>query len=116
MNRTGTILVVDGDTGVLHMIDVVLSRAGWHVVTVRQERDAVEIINQGGRALSLVVADVVTPERGGAAVAEACQNAVPPIPVLLMSALNNVYTAGLPMIRKPFTPRAFLAAVRAILR
>ncbi len=109
------ILIVDDETFILRLAERLLSGDGCDVLTATGGRDAIEIIEQRGQELALVLTDVVMPDLDGIDVARACMAAVPPIPVLLMSGFTDANTEGLPLIEKPFTPTMLIDRAREVL-
>ncbi|MFT3915597.1 MAG: response regulator [Anaeromyxobacteraceae bacterium] len=117
---TETVLVVEDDALVRSLTVRVLRGAGYQVLVASQGQEAIELA-RGGR-LDLVVTDVVLPGVGGRDVAQALRSARPGLPVLYVSgytadaiATRGVLAPGVEFLAKPFTARALLERVRAIL-
>ncbi len=113
--RAPRILVVDDDPGILQLVMTVLSRAGLDPRAATGGREAIAAIGQREPGFDLVLTDVVMPGVGGYTVAEACREAAPPIPVVLMTGFATVTAGHFPLLRKPFTPAALVGSIREML-
>jgi CheY-like chemotaxis protein len=58
-----TILIVDDEQGFLHILQVVLQRAGFTTITATSARDALRLIAQG--SIDLIILDDMMPEMSG---------------------------------------------------
>lgn len=58
-----TILIVDDEQGFLHILQVVLQRAGFTTITATSARDALRVIAQG--SIDLIILDDMMPEMSG---------------------------------------------------
>ncbi len=65
--RRGSILVVDDDVEVRNLIDNILTRGGYHVVTVASGEAGLETCRQHAGEIDLILVDVDLPEREGRA-------------------------------------------------
>jgi signal transduction histidine kinase/CheY-like chemotaxis protein/DICT domain-containing protein len=66
-----TILLVEDDDSVLRVIQAVLLRLGYRVITATNGRDALRLYEQSQQKIALVVTDLTMPEMGGIALADA---------------------------------------------
>ena len=64
-----TILAVDDDQLVLHLLDEVLRSAGYHVLTAAGGRSAIQTYESLGSPIHLLLTDVIMPDLTGPAVA-----------------------------------------------
>jgi DNA-binding response OmpR family regulator len=80
------ILVIDDDTAVTELLDLLLSSHGFKVTPVNRARQGVEIIRE--KNPDIVILDLMMPEMDGW---EACQaiRAFSTIPIIILSALND---------------------------
>lgn len=121
--KNTTILVADDDPDNLALIQILLEREGYSVLTVENGREAVEQMN--ARRPDLAILDVMMPVMDGL---EACRvikhdEATRDIPVIFLSAHDEteVQVSGLAMgandfIRKPFNGEELLARVNVAIR
>lgn len=116
------ILVVDDDPAVLRMAAKVLRRGGYQVLEASGGREALELAEEHGASIELLLTDVVMPEMGGREVSEALRARRPDLRVLFMSAytedeviLRGVRVAEVDFISKPFTVNGLRSKVREIL-
>ncbi|MBA3270209.1 MAG: response regulator [Acidobacteria bacterium] len=114
----GSVLVVDDELGVRHLVRTVLERTGLTVVLAEDGRQAVELFRQAPSDVRLVLMDLTMPGLdGGEALAE-MRKVRPDIPAILMSGYtpaNIVSAASYTFLQKPFTPAVLQTAVRQAL-
>ena len=117
-----TVLVVEDEDQVRSLVEEVLSRHGYRVLTARDGRAAVEICRRQQMAISLLVTDVVMGQMSGPQVFAEISAIVPGIAVLYMSGYTGaaVLSRGVrdespAFLQKPFTPAALARRVREVL-
>ena len=122
-NRTGeTILVVEDDETVRHLVVSMLKSSGYRVIAPATAREAVRICAESSTELDLLLTDMVLPDTDGAAVAEQALAARPDLRVLFMSGytehpvLRLAGFPGAPFLHKPFTKAVLTAKVREVLQ
>lgn len=114
------ILVVDDDVELVGLLQFALANAGYEVVTAFDGASALEQF--ATHAPDLVVLDVNLPRLDGFEVLEALRrDSTVPVMMLTVRADEEDEVRGLDLgaddyLRKPFSPRALLARVRALLR
>lgn len=114
------ILIVDDDVELVGLLQFALSGAGYEVVTAFDGEHALTQFEK--HAPELVVLDVNLPRRDGFSVLEALRHhSEVPVMMLTVRASEEDEVRGLDLgaddyLRKPFSPRALLARVRALLR
>ena len=128
MSSTGTstwgkILVVEDEAPIAEMLDLVLRHAGYEVSVVTHAEAANEFVSQA--LPTLVVLDWMLPGRSGVALCQQwrSQPRTRDLPVIMLTARaeENDQVAGLEAgaddyMTKPFSPKALVARVRAVLR
>jgi PAS domain S-box-containing protein len=114
-----TILLVEDEEAVRHLLLEVLTGSGYHVLLAASGAEALKISRAHGGAVDLLLSDVVMPGMGGREVAAVLAAERPALRVLFASgytaeaiARQGVLEAGLDLIHKPFTPDALLQRVR----
>jgi len=119
-HRTGTILVVEDDTGVRRFASRVLETAGYRVMTASGGAAAIAEANIEG--VHLLLTDVVMPGMSGREVASKLVARIPGLRVLYMSGHTDkgivhdgVLEPDIEFLAKPFTADALLAAVEKAL-
>jgi signal transduction histidine kinase/CheY-like chemotaxis protein len=116
----GAVLVVEDQDEVRRQIAEVLTEMGCDVVEATDGLEGAQIA-QSGRHLDLLVTDVGLPGLKGRQLADAARDAMPGLPVLLITgyagqALDNIRLAdGMEIMRKPFLLEDLAARVRALL-
>jgi len=116
--RTGTVLVVEDDSGVRRFASRVLGAAGYAVLTAPDGAAAIEIAK--AVHVQMLLTDMVMPGLSGRDVAARITALQPGIRVLYMSGHtekgivhDGVLVPGVHFLAKPFTAEALLAAVDA---
>ncbi len=80
-----TVLLVDDEEMVLEVGQQLLGHLGYRVLVAGSGRDAVEIYRKQGKAIDLVILDMIMPGMGGEAVFDALREIDPQVQVLLSS-------------------------------
>jgi PAS domain S-box-containing protein len=115
-----TILVVDDDPTVRHVVTEMLEAGGYTVLASSSAEAALDQASQLGFQVDLVVSDVVMPNASGTElVAELRRRSPRPIRVLYVSGYSEERVAtepGAQFLSKPFTSDTLLSAVERALR
>ncbi len=93
----GTILVVDDDSVLRRLLATVLKLRGFEVLVAEDGVQALNILEQNGEKVDLVLADIIMPHMDGWALLERLQNQYPQLPVILLTLIEEA---------KPTTARA----------
>ncbi len=117
LRGTGTILVVDDENLVLTMADTILTDFGYNVLTVNSGQKALNLLNQPGAKVDLVITDLVMPGMGGRELTERIRQTNPGLKVLPTSGyvMPEDKKAGLDYLQKPFTCTTLLRKVKTVL-
>ncbi len=117
-----TILVVDDEPEVLRLVETVLTRHGYKVLTASNGERALEKIRKHGGPPDLLLTDVVMPGLSGPMIAEQLHGQYPAMKVLFMSAFEDrqvvrryVKDPGHELIPKPFSIEELAEKVKNIL-
>jgi two-component system cell cycle sensor histidine kinase/response regulator CckA len=116
-----TILVVEDEDGVRKLVKRMLERAGYTVLTAANGKEALQLIEQHGEAIDLIITDVVMPGMSGPALAERARQAHRRMKVLYVSGYTDenlqgaVIPRGAEFLAKPFSAEKVLHAVRRVL-
>ena len=121
--RTETILVVDDEESVRGMIEQILSRAGYKLMTACDGKEALDLYKQEGARISLVILDLMMPKMGGQKCLEELLKIDPQAKVLIATGVssNNQQTSltidsgAKAVIHKPYDIDLLLTTVRDIL-
>ena len=121
--RGPTILVVDDEPYIRHVISRKLQKAGYKVCTACDGAEALELVAEVGAAL--VITDLVMPNMDGFELSAACRKdpRTREIPIILLTG-SVVTTAqiqpklesisNMSCVRKPFSPRELLRKVQEL--
>src|SRR5215831_3033932 len=121
-DSAATILVVDDDRAVLGILEQALRMAGYRVLVADSGRTAIEVYQNAGEPIHLLVTDVIMPDLTGPVVAERLRRHQPDLQVLFISGFHDadlvqrfVSTRGFTLLPKPFTTDALLRVVEEAL-
>ncbi len=116
------VLVVDDDDSVRELAASTLRAAGWTVQTAENGQQALEMVDQLGANLKLIVLDLVMPVMDGKKVLNLLRHRQSHIPIVIMSGysdfdLSREFADGTAMtyLQKPFRPPELLEAVADLL-
>ena len=116
---SGSVMVVEDETSVREMTSVVLRRAGYVVVAVRDGAEAMERLSGLAAPIDVLVTDVVMPGMSGIDLAERVIDRLPAAGVVLLSGYNaetldldRVVRRGALFLSKPVTSTDLLDAVK----
>jgi PAS domain S-box-containing protein len=119
---TETLLLVEDEDPVRALVRNVLREKGYRILEASRGEEALELAEQYGGPIDLLVTDVVMPQMNGRELARRLANLLPQIKVLYISgyADNAVwYQGGLDsggaFLQKPFSPEALARKVREVL-
>ena len=124
-----TILVVDDESHILHVVSLKLRNAGFNVVTANDAEEAFDLAmagggNSGAPAIDLVITDFQMPGKSGLELAKQLHGepGKAKLPVMLLTAHGlalekvELSRAGIhASLSKPFSPRDLLAQVNELL-
>ena len=119
---TGTILLVDDEEAVLEVGEKLLKVMGYHVLTAREGREAIDVYKKHRETVDLVLLDIIMPNMKGGEVFDCLKEINPDIKVLLSSgysidgeASKILERGGKGFIQKPFDLERLSETIRAIL-
>jgi CheY-like chemotaxis protein len=117
-----TILVVEDEAGVRHMMTRALEDAGYRVLPAAGATEAIEVVARTPGKISLMLTDIVMPGKNGRELAERLEELSPGIPVLFTSGYTDgeierrgLLRPGAAFVQKPLTPHALAHAVQKTL-
>jgi len=117
-----TILAVDDDRDVLHLLETALRSAGYDVLAADGGRNAIQAYENSARRIHLLLTDVIMPDLTGPVVAERLRSLQPDLRVLFISGFHDadlvqrfVTRKGFTLLPKPFTVASLLRVVEEAL-
>ena len=117
-----TILVVEDQPALRELVRRVLEQKGYRVLEASNGEQAVRVAESAGRAIQLVITDVVMPGMNARAMAERIRGVWPAVRVLYMSGyhdddvmLQSLATSKVDFLQKPFLPYDLAEKVRTVL-
>jgi len=122
LQGTETILLVEDEEGVRALVRDILQMNGYTVLEASTGKEALNLCEQYGRTIHLMLTDVVMPQMSGRELAEQMAIFKPEIKVLYMSGYTDdailrhgTLDADLAFIQKPFSPDALVRKVRDVI-
>jgi len=120
-NNVETILVVEDEHSVRHLMARALREQGYVVLEASSGREALEAARAGAQRIDLLLSDVVMPEMSGKALASYLVAERPDLRTLFVSGYTDddvirhgVENSRVAFLQKPFTMGALLAKVRDV--
>ena|SRR5947209_17332564 len=114
-----TILAVDDDRMILHLMDQALSSAGYHVLLAESGWEAIRAYDSSPEPIHLLLTDVIMPDLTGPVLAERLCAKQPDLQVLFISGFHDadlvqrfVIRKGFALLPKPFTVDGLLRVVQ----
>ena len=117
-----TILVVEDDAQVRRYIVETLVDLNYQVIEACDADEAVDMFNRHGRAIDLLLTDVIMPGRNGRILSEDLARLNPELKILFMTGYSwdaivhhGRLDAGVSLLQKPITQKDLARRVRALL-
>ena len=117
-----TILLVEDQDDVRRVAAAILRHGGYNVIEAAHPHVALALVRDAGTRFDLLLTDVVMPDMSGRELARVVADLRTNLKVLYTSGYaedaiveHGVIEPGLAFVPKPFTPKALLRAVRAVL-
>jgi PAS domain S-box-containing protein len=117
-----TVLLVEDSDGVRSLARLALERSGYRVLEAGHPQHAIQILDDYGDAVHVLVTDVVMPGMSGRELAERLSPNWPGMRVLFVSGYTDdavvrhgILEEGTPFLQKPFTPDSLVQKVREVL-
>lgn len=113
------VLVVDDEVSICKMIETILKKKGYHVITVSNGLEALEVYNaKRGAAIKAVITDLAMPEMDGVAFTTALRKIAPAVSVIASTGQSSEYryqelrNLGVTLfLSKPYNANQLLAIV-----
>ena len=109
---------MDDDLAVVELISAALRAADYQVLTAHGGREAIEVFENAGNRVDLLVTDVIMPHLTGPVLAERLRSRQPDLPVLFVSGFHDadlvqrfVVQRGFMLLPKPFKVEALVRVV-----
>ncbi len=122
LHGSETVLLVEDEVGVRTIVERMLSRHGYRVLTAASGEEALHLVRTFEGTIDLLLSDVVMPGMSGVDLASQLRARLPGVRVLLMSGHaadvleGEGMTADLPqLLEKPFSDGSLTRAVREAL-
>ena len=120
MAQTGTetILLVEDEEGVRRVLETMLKRSGYRVLSSNSARDAMSVAQEHMGPIDLLITDMLMPGASGATVAEQLCARRPEMRVLFVSAQGEQISNGASraFLQKPFSTAELAVKIREVLQ
>ncbi len=117
----GTVLVADDEEMLLRLVDSVLRRAGFQVVTATTRAEALELFNRDPAAIDAVLIDAGMPPLGAVEILRSMLDLRSGLGVVVSSGAapsdelqELLSSCGGLFLSKPFAPQALISAVSSV--
>jgi two-component system, cell cycle sensor histidine kinase and response regulator CckA len=117
-NGSETILLVEDQDGVRRVVETMLKRHGYHVLSFASSKDALAAADQHSGVIHLLITDMVMPGMSGRKMAECLVERRPDMKVLYVSGYGDPSVSqGDPhFLQKPFSTDELATKVREMLK
>jgi two-component system cell cycle sensor histidine kinase/response regulator CckA len=116
LRGTETILLVEDEDGVRHVVETMLKRHGYHVLSSASASEALGVTERLDDAIDLLITDVVMPGMSGRKMAECMLKQRPGMRVLYVSGYGDSIESEAAFLQKPFTTDELALKIREVLR
>ena len=114
-----TILLIDDDPAIRMVFQVVLERAGYHVLTAEHGKHGLRLLEH--QAVDLIIVDIFMPEMDGFELIPLLRASHPASKIIAISGVSGEgnyldaakYLGAHDTLKKPFSPQALLDMVAA---
>ncbi len=120
---SGTVLVVEDETGIRSLLRIALEQSGYHVLEAGTGPEALRIAEEYEGTIDVLLTDVIMPEMSGRTLAEQLGPQRPELHVIFMSGYTDdeivshgVLDPGVAFIQKPFSPSEITSRIATILK
>jgi PAS domain S-box-containing protein len=117
-----TVLVVEDDQSLRHLVVDVLQRYGYTVLAAKDGPEALTLLGNSIGPIQLLLTDVVMPGMNGRELAERVEKIHPEIKTLFMSGYTDnaivhhgILDEGIAYLQKPFAPEVLARKIREVL-
>ena len=111
-----TILLVEDQADVRHLVRRVLQGAGYTVLDTSSPADALALAGRYTGPIHLMLTDIVMPQMNGRVLADLLKRRCPALRVVFMSGYADTQLdLGTTYLQKPFTPDTLVRTVRQVL-
>jgi two-component system cell cycle sensor histidine kinase/response regulator CckA len=108
-------LIVEDEPSIRSYIRAILERECFDAVEAGSGRHGLEILEDLGNKVDLIVSDINLPEGDGLSFARTAAESFPTVPIVLVSGyVGSNEVSPFEFVEKPFSPNALLRAVRKV--
>jgi two-component system cell cycle sensor histidine kinase/response regulator CckA len=118
----GTVLVVEDDPGIRHLVMDILESFGYTVLTASTVEEGITVVEKSIDPVDLLISDVVLPGKQGTELVKLLKARYPEMPAMLISGYSDdriphseILKGNVHFLAKPFTPLTLAMKVQEIL-
>jgi two-component system cell cycle sensor histidine kinase/response regulator CckA len=119
IHKVPTVLVVDDEPTLRKLMQLVLEREGFRVLTAQNGYDAMDVSKSHVGAIDVLVSDVMMPGMDGPTLVDELRETDPNLPVLFVTGSWERVPVHrdepFPIIEKPFSPGNLVLTIRKLL-
>lgn len=115
-----TLLIVDDDSEIRDLLDKLLTKYGYQVLTAKDGKELFQCLEQ--KIVDLILLDIMLPDEDGFSICQKLRKKYD-IPIIMVTAIGETTDriVGLEMgaddyLTKPFNPRELVARIKAVTR
>ena len=112
---TLSILLVDDEPAIRSLMEMALVEAGYRVFQASNGNEALQVFDEQGQDIALVITDMRMPYVGGGELIAELQARRQSLKCLCMSGYAQASDVTVPLLKKPFSRGELLGKVRSIL-
>ena len=117
-----TVLLVEDESSILHLVKRMLQKNGYRVLTASTPDEAIRLMERHSSDIHLLITDVVMPDMNGRDLAQRLQQINPDLKCLFMSgytadviAHHGVLDPDMNFIHKPFSLHDLMVKIHSVL-
>ncbi len=117
-----TVLLVEDEPAILKMVETMLKKMGYNVLTAASPSEAIRLSREYGKEIHVLMTDVIMPEMSGRELADRLMSENPKLKRLFMSgytanliAKHGVMDDGTQFLQKPFLKKDLAEKLRKVL-
>jgi len=114
LHGTETILLVEDEDGVRRVLETMLIRHGYQVISAGSSSAAISAAEKHSGPIHLLITDVVMPGMSGRKMSECLVQRRPDMRVLYVSGYGDTAESNAPFLQKPFSTQELATKIREV--
>ncbi|HOJ52429.1 MAG TPA: response regulator, partial [Syntrophales bacterium] len=112
------ILLVEDEVDLLHIGRILLEKLGYRVIAATSPHEAIDVVKERGRELSLLITDMIMPGMSGIDLIKKVKECAPQVRFILSSGYGVGPLRGdkeMEFLEKPYTIETLAAKIKKVL-